>query len=212
MADILGTLFGKNERVQQLPLQTQQQQGLQNQAIGGAGNLISQLLSNKFDFSPIEQQARTNFQTKTIPGLAERFSGMGTGGQRSGAFRAAIGNAGSNFEQGLAALKSQYDLQQQGQQQNLLQMLLGLGGQQSFQNVVRPESYGLLGQLLGTGSQAAANYLPLLLAGLTGGSSLGATGLGALGSFGNSGGSAYNNQLGLGQQNFAGAFGRGLSF
>lgn len=221
MADILGQLFGRGEKVQQLPVQTSQQQGLQNQAIGGAGNLLQQLLGSGggFDYAPLAQQARTQFQTQTIPGLAERFTAFqgGQGGQRSSAFQGALGSAGAGLEQGLASDATRFGLQRQGQQQNLLQMLLGLGGQQSFQNLVRPESFGLLGQLLGQGSQAGANYasslLPLLLGGASGGGSLGSLG-GNTGNYALSGGfgSGYNPEVGFGQQNFSGAFGRGQSF
>ena len=55
-------LFGTPERTQQFQLKTPQQQGLQNQAIGGAGNLLQQLLGNKFDFCA----NRTNKQGLTF--------------------------------------------------------------------------------------------------------------------------------------------------
>ncbi len=74
---------------------------------------------NPQGFEPFAQQARQNFNTQTIPGLAERFTAMG-GGQRSSAFQGALGNAGANLEGQLAGLKSQYGLQQQNQ---LLPML-----------------------------------------------------------------------------------------
>lgn len=94
-----------------------------------------------FDFAPIEQQARTQFNTQTVPSLAERFTSMGgEGGQRSSAFQGALGRAGAGLEEGLAALKAQYALpqaqlaqNQQGMQLNQLQTLLGGGLNRQFE-------------------------------------------------------------------------------
>ena len=89
---------------------------------------------------------------------------MNTGGQRSGAFRASLQNAGSGFEQGLAALKANYGLKQQDQQQNLLQMLLGQGSQSSFENLFRPREAGFLEN----SANKFVDYLPSILGALFG--------------------------------------------
>jgi len=109
---------------------------------------LANLGSNKFDFEPIANREVQRFQQDIIPTLAERFSAMGSGGsQRSSAFQGALGQAGSDLSQGLAALGSQYGLQQRGQQQDLLRSLLGsqLGLQELNQRG--------LGSLLSSGLQ-----------------------------------------------------------
>lgn len=129
-------LTGYNATNQQVPRFTpDQQQALARalqQALGG-------LQANKFDFGPIEQQARTSFQQRTIPTLAERFTAMG--GQQSSAFNNALGQAGAGLEESLAALRSQYGLKQQA----LLQNLLGMGLAPQFENMYSPATSGFLG-------------------------------------------------------------------
>src|ERR1700684_1866670 len=89
----------------------------QGNIIGQAGtsglDLLKRIQGNQFNFEPIAQQARTQFNTQTIPSIAERFASMGSGGsQRSSSFANALGSAGSGLEQSLAALRSQYGLQE----------------------------------------------------------------------------------------------------
>lgn len=165
---------GTPEKTKQLssyaPYQQQAKQQLVSQImqlLGGKGG------AGKFDFTPIEEQARSQFASKTIPSIAERFTAMGDS-QRSSAFQNALGSAGSQLEQGLAALKSQYGLQQQGLLQNLLQM----GLSPEYENIYEPEQPGMLES---TG-QSIMSWLPLLgsIAGgflpLPGGSKLGELG------------------------------------
>jgi hypothetical protein len=161
---------------------TPQQQGLQNQSIqqilsllqgGGQGGQQGQGAVGQFNFEPIAQQARTRFQTQTLPLLAERFSSLGSNKASSGlpgqAFQEAQG-----LEEGLAALQSKYNLAaggQQNQQRNqLLSLLLSLAMQPSFETGYRPGTSGLLGGLAGgvgqglgaLGSLAPLQYLGLL--------------------------------------------------
>lgn len=102
------------------------------------------MLNPTAGFEPIAQQARTQFQQQTIPSLAERFGSLGSNALSSPAFATQMGQAGSNFEQGLAALQSQYGMQQQS---NLMR-LLGLGLQPQFENVTLPGQEGLQQQIL----------------------------------------------------------------
>jgi hypothetical protein len=118
-------LSGRPEFQEQTPILNQGQQGVQNQALQQLMNLLKGT-GGLEGFKPIEDQARAQFNTQTIPGLAERFTSMG-GGQRSSAFQGALGSAGSGLEQGLASLKSQYGLGQQG-------LLSQMGFQPSFEN------------------------------------------------------------------------------
>lgn len=151
--DFLGGLknfaIGTPGRYEQEQNFTPQQQGLQNQSIQQALALL-QGGKNQM-FQPIADQARQQFNTQTIPGLAERFTSMGDS-QRSSAFQGALGQAGAGLEQGLAGLQSQHGL-------SLLQTLLGAGLQPSFQNNYFPSSQGALQG----GANQLAQLLPLLL-------------------------------------------------
>jgi hypothetical protein len=145
---------GSPEKTKQLsqyaPYQQQAKQQIVSQImqlLGGKGG------DGKFDFAPIEQQARSQFASQTIPSIAERFTAMG-GGQRSSAFQGALGSASSQLDQGLAALKSQYGLQQQGLLQNLLQM----GMAPEYENIYQPEQPGFLE----SSGQMIMSLLPLL--------------------------------------------------
>lgn len=154
--------------IQKAPLLSSGQMGVK----GAVGNQALQALQglggNQFNFQPIANQARTNFQTNTIPGLAERFTSLGQGAQRSSGFQGALGQEAGNLETGLAALQSQYGLQQQGLQQNLLNMLLGHSLSPEFENIVTPGNEGFLNQL-GPLLGQLLPYLPALLGGAVGG-------------------------------------------
>lgn len=106
----LGEFFGgKSEEFQQIPTVTPEvASALQQLLQQGLGDI-----QNPYGgFAPIEQQAREGFATETIPGLAERFSALGSGGsQRSSAFQGALGSAGAGLERSLAALRSQYGME-----------------------------------------------------------------------------------------------------
>lgn len=146
--------------------------------------------SENLSFDPIEQRARQQFQEQTIPSIAQRFTNMGQGAQSTGAFRNALGRAGSDLESQLAALRSQYGLQvasqqnkeqalrqnllgtllggafqQRGQQSNLLQNLLSLGLQSPYENIYIPRSPGFGEQALSGVSQGLGSLLPLALLG-----------------------------------------------
>jgi hypothetical protein len=147
--------------IQQIPTISPQQQGLQNNIINQSQGLLNKATQG-VDFDPIEQRARSQFNTRTVPSLAERFTSLG-GGQRSSAFQGALGSASSDLEQGLAALRSQFGLQQQGQQNNLLSSLLGYGFQPGFENVSQPGWGSLFGQGVGQGIGSSIEYIPQLL-------------------------------------------------
>lgn len=143
---------------------------------------INQLLQNAFQgiqnpqagFEPFAQQARTQFETQTIPGLAERFTSMG-GGQRSSAFQNALGSAGAGLEQNLAALGSQYGLE--NRMGLLKQLMTGLQAQPKFEFTNRQGGFlnNVLGPIFGNyatqagGQQAGdltrmlVDFLPFLL-------------------------------------------------
>lgn len=134
--DFLRSLFGGDMKTHQVPLYNQQQQQSMNQ-------FLQQGLQNS-NFSGIENQAKQQFNEETIPGLAERFTSMGQGAQNSSAFQGALGRAGAGLQTNLAALRSQYGLQQSQ-----------LGLKQPFENVIEPASGGFFGGLMQGGAQGA---------------------------------------------------------
>lgn len=143
--------------IQQVPIRAPNQIGAQNQLLQmGLSGL--QNLPNA-NFEPIAQRARTQFNTQTVPGIAERFTALGAGGGRSSAFTGALGQAGSGLEEALASLGSQYGLQQRGQEQNFLSNLLGFGLQPQFENISEQQGPGF-GSSFGVGLGAG---LPLLI-------------------------------------------------
>lgn len=161
-----------------LPLFQPEQQGLINQATQRA----SSLLQNQPNFDAYEKLARQNYQTKTVPLLAERFLGSGNN-LNSGAFRGALGASAANLENMLAASRAGYD---QNQLQNLLQVAL----QPQFQGVYEPPRPGFFESALPGLAQGAGQALPSLLGGQGGLGSLlkgvagAAPALGALGPIG----------------------------
>ncbi len=151
LAGGLSSLFKKSPRQQNVSKLSPQQLGLQSQA----GNLAMQGLQNPYEgFEPIEQRARNQFQTSTIPSLAERFTAMGSGDNRSSAFQGAIGQAGAGLESNLAALRSQYGLQNRG----LSQQLLGQALQPNFDTVFQQQQPGFLESTLGGLSGPLSQY------------------------------------------------------
>src|SRR5271165_1874655 len=179
-------LTGTPGEFKQLPIYNQQQQGVQNNLLSQLQPLLQQNLQG--GFGPIAQRAKTNFQTQTIPTIAERFAS--TGSQGSGSYKYALQNAGTQLDEGLAALESQYNLQQGGQLQNLLGLLL----QPQNENIYHPQEQGALaGVSQGFGQGVGSAYGRGEL-----GSGIGALAGGALGSFGGLVGTAAGSAAGGG--------------
>ena len=141
-----------------------QQQNIINQA-GQMG--LKGLQGMNTSFAPIEAKARKDFAQTTVPGIAERFTGMGA--QDSSAFGQQLGGAGAGLETDLAAMGADYNQKQQGFYGNMMQM--GLTPQlEHFRNAAQP---GLL--------QALFSAIPALAGGIGGGLTGGlGGGLGAL--------------------------------
>lgn len=166
---------------QQFSTITPQQQGVKSAVNRQALQLLQNAGSTNLDFAPIAQQARAQFQTNTIPTLAERFTSLGSGAQRSSAFQGQLGQASSNLEQGLASLQSNYGLQRQGLQNNLLKSLLAFGLSPEVETALNPEDPGFLKTLLANYGPQALSLLATSIGGLFGGP-LGAAAGGAVGS------------------------------
>lgn len=132
-------LFGKPEREQREQFYTPEQQSVLDMLLG-------QGMQNA-DFSGIENRELSRFNKETIPSIAERFTSMGSGGQRSSAFQGALGGAASDLGERLGALRSQYGLQQ-----------LGYGLGRRFQTIHRPRTPGFLEQILPGAIKGATSY------------------------------------------------------
>jgi hypothetical protein len=129
-------LTSKSPKLKQVPTMSKPQGALQNQILqmlqgqlgqggsfGQAQNYFQGLLSGSPQSSQaFEAPAMRQFNEQIIPGLAERFSGLGAGAQSSSAFQQALGQAGAGLSENLQALRS-------GLQGGAASQLLGLPGQ-----------------------------------------------------------------------------------
>jgi hypothetical protein len=158
LQQLLGSLQGQSSNIQQSPLFQQGSSFLQN------------LLSGSPEASAaFEAPYMRQFNEQTIPGLAERFSGMGAGAQNSSAFSQALGAAGAGLQENLASLRGQMQLGGLGQ-------ALGYA-QQPISNL---QGFSQLG--LGTNTMAFAPkpqpWWQKLLTGLGGGAAQGGGAIG----------------------------------
>jgi hypothetical protein len=117
---------GRNEQVSTM---TPQQAALTNQ-------MAQQGMQNT-DFNGIENLETKRFNEQTIPSIMSRFMAHGQN-QNSSAMQAALGGAGADLGAQLAALRSQYGLQQ-----------AQLGQIPQFENVYHQGNEGFLSQIAG---------------------------------------------------------------
>ncbi len=130
LAGLIPSMFGGNSN----PNSQQLSEGLnkistmspeQQQALLELLSQGQNTLQNPYaGFEGIENQARSNFQQQAMPGLAERFAAMGNNAPSSPSYQAEKMNAMSGLEGNLAALRSQYGMQ--NKQNALGQLSLGL--------------------------------------------------------------------------------------
>lgn len=88
-------------------------------------NLLSNLYQKRLGGEGAETFAapvKRQFEEQIVPGLAERFSGLGSGAQSSSAFSQALGTAGADLSERLAAMAGQREDSALGGLQNLLGM------------------------------------------------------------------------------------------
>jgi len=162
--DLMDWLVGHSPEKKQFETLTGQQQDFQNMILNMLGgptgmgfDFLQQILSGDEDaFKDFEAPIKRQFEQEVVPGIAERFAGMGTGGaQNSSAMQQTMGRAGTELSQNLAQLRS-------GLKMGALQQLQGLmqpGMQSAFENVYDPGSYGIVGGMLqgaGEGAGQAA--------------------------------------------------------
>jgi hypothetical protein len=136
---------------------------LAGQAQGYLGNLLS---GSPEAFQSFEAPFKRQFQEEIVPGLAERFSGLGAGAQRSSAFQNALGQAGAGLTERLAQLRSGLQHDAAGQTLGLGQGMLGLNTtgispkqQPWWQSLLLGLSPGL-GQAAGLGGLGALSKIP----------------------------------------------------
>lgn len=126
---------GRNEQVSTM---SPQQAALTNQ-------LAQQGMQNT-DFGGIENLETKRFNEQTIPSIMSRFMAHGQN-QNSSAMQAALGGAGADLGAQLAALRSQYGLQQ-----------AQLGQRPQFENVYHQGNEGFLSQIAGPLAQAGMAF------------------------------------------------------
>jgi len=143
-------LFGRSGEIKPLPTISPEQQALMSQLMGGLRSPLKAGLGSLSDIlsgnvGAYQRPAMRQFREQIVPGIAERFSGMGAGAQSSSAFPQALGQAGAGLAEQLAMQKA--GLQQQGLGQ--LQSLLGMTMQPQFQYQQIPGTQGALSSIFG---------------------------------------------------------------
>lgn len=125
--------------------QQQLSQGGYQDAIG----LLQQYLNPQSDvYKNFEQPYLQEFNQQIVPGLAERFAGMGAmgGGLSSSGFGQSLGAAGANLQAQLAQMKQQYQRQSINDLLNQYNQLTSTSlNARPFENVYDPGTEGQLG-------------------------------------------------------------------
>jgi hypothetical protein len=137
----------------------------QNQGYQQGNEWLSNLFNDPDFFRSFEAPLMRQYEEEIIPGLANRFASMGSGGSTgSTAFRNQLAREGSNLSTNIAALRG--GMQQQGVNQSLqyaqqpFQNLMSMYGQalgQPVNNQYQPPSAGM-GALAAPFAQGAAAY------------------------------------------------------
>jgi hypothetical protein len=156
-------LTPQQQKLQQNLLQANAGQGAGG-SFGTSADYYRDLLSNDSNtFNQFQQPELRQFNEQTLPGIAEQYAGLGSGGLSSSGFRNASINAGTDLSERLGALRAQ--LRQQGAAglMNLGQQ----GLQQTTENVYR-EPTGGLGDLIGPALGAAGTAFGVPFAGTLG--------------------------------------------
>lgn len=139
----VGKFFlGEQESFQRSPLHTPQGMQLLEQLLSSGSEGLNDPYAG---FQPIADQATRQFNSETVPGLAERFTALGGSDTRgSSDFAGQLGGAGANLQSALAALKSEYGMKNR---QGLLQQV-GLGLTPQFETQHKNRGSGFLEKLL----------------------------------------------------------------
>lgn len=149
-------LLGRGGEYKALPTMSPEQQGLYSQLFGGLSGVAGPALQYYKDLlgggtGDYEAPAMRQFQEEIIPGIAERFTGMGAGAQGSSAFGQQLGAAGAGLAERLAMQRAGLRGEAAG---GLLNMLQSAAMTPTFQWGQMPGQEGilqLLAKALGTG-------------------------------------------------------------
>ncbi len=137
LGNLFSSLFGqKKPTATQYPTMSPEQQQFQNKIL----ELLGGQLGGEEGFEQFAAPYQREFQEQTIPGIAERFAGLG--GLSSSGFTQSLGQAGAGLNEKLAAL-------QQGLKQKKFQNLLPFAFQQRFHTDVQSGGQNWLAELLG---------------------------------------------------------------
>ena len=145
-------LFGKKEKKERIPLYDAKQKSFMDMILDRAQpgmesgmDYLSSLISGGDEaFENFEAPMRREFEEKTLPSIAERFSMFDA--QDSSAFSQSLSQAGAGLSENLAALRESLKSQAMSQLGGMSQM--GLGRQ--FETLLRPATPGpLMGPLFG---------------------------------------------------------------
>lgn len=133
----------------QFPTQTPQQQQFQNKIL----EMLGGQLGEANDFESFAAPFRREFNEQTVPGIAERFAGLG--GLSSSGFTQSLGQAGAGLNEKLASLQT-------GLKQDKFRSLLPFAMQSAFGTGIQPGGQNWLSELLGPilqgyGGQLGAN-------------------------------------------------------
>ena len=168
---------GQSDKYTKLPTMTgEQNQGLSQlmqmlgpQGMAGQGNMQgNEYMQGMLDpsseaYKKFEQPYMDQFNQETVPGLAERFAGMGGGmggGMSSSGFGQALSSAGGNLQSQLAGLKTGMQGQAANSLMQQFQSLFGQGlGAQSFGYAHRPASASQSSQMFGPFMQMLSSGL-----------------------------------------------------
>lgn len=150
--DIKEFFMGQPGRIEAVPTVTPEQKSLQDMILGGVESPLGKGLQNIMQLlsgdpealKAFQAPAMRQFQQEIVPGIAERFTGMGEGAQGSSAFGQQLGQAGAGLAENLSAQRA--GLQSQAMSQ--LQQLMGTGMQPQFQPTQIPGQEGMLQSLI----------------------------------------------------------------
>jgi hypothetical protein len=158
-----GNNMARNNPIQSQTFQkfTPGQQGLQQQAIGGAQSILNNLMNPSAAIGPVAElnkrfgdQAQKDFLGRTVPGIAEQFTGLQPGSQRSSGFTQSLGRSGADLNEKIQSNLGQLFSQLRGQDIATLGSLLNAGLQPSFESLTFPKQ-PTFGQRLGQGAAQA---------------------------------------------------------
>jgi hypothetical protein len=128
-------------------------------------------------FAPIRQEAEAQYN-RGLPSLMERFTSMSPSSHRSSGYKSAMTGSFGDLQRQLAAMQSQYGLQNRGQMMNMANM----GLQPTFENQYHPGTQGFLQSMAGPLGQIG---LGMATGGLSG---MGMFGRGMMGAYNGIGG------------------------